>query len=917
MPLPTPRPTVTPLRRTTDAAREQLLALVAELASAGHHVRPVAPGKRILWPPEGTEDGEDDEEPTTAEAAEATTAAIRGGEAHGVALLLGVGSARPGQDGTPVIDLALDVAGTAGREWHAAWAAACDQAGGAGAWQAIASGWAVTTPAGDTRYVFQVVTPNRQYAKHLLDALDALEAADSSGRWAARLRTAQVVVAGGPTIDPAGAYKMKGGPAAEATITARDLHALAWALSLVSPAAGEEVATDPHTVAVRRAYAATATDERSGELLEAAGWAQVRSVGEGAMRWEHPDSGARLVLGGKSRPAGSAWVSRVGDSGLPAGWVPAWSLRRHLRGVGEVELAVELVESGEVERPLLPLAAVERPRVEVGALPTDRQQEVILGALRSARHPTLPMPLVLVQRTGGKPVALASVEHAGDAVRTWDDPDRVATAVAEPVRMTERGLRVASWPAAVVRGAAEDALASASDDRGVSAVDVVAARPVLLPGGATLATPGWHPAHSALLLRPRGDWSGYQVPEEPGLDDAQEALDWLNLEVLGDFPFASPADRARAVAYLLTCSGRDLVPSSPAWLVTATQAGTGKGLLSLVGRIIANGTPRYAKVSAYGARDEESEKKLAAELLGHPEDTHFAHVDELERGGLITSLTLSEVVTSIDGALSLRRLGRSKNVLAGGVIVTINGNNIGVGGDWARRVMPIALKWTGSCRPEERSGLRHDALDEWVAEHRPEILAACHTILARGLREKLTPPVRLGSFSKWSKVILGALSDLHISGDKDAAAKQAVGTLGEWKRENDTTMEGWASLFSWWVRAYGGDAIPFSELSLALDGKEGNLPSMREVVLPQALLRQFEAHREGPGRASAVGKVLGGVCDMPVDLEGVGRVHLEAVAPGGHRGHRYRLAADDDGAADALRRAAELAGQKSIYEEDF
>ena len=894
----TPRPTVTAIHRTTDAMRDRLLAAAEELRSLGHHLRPVGPGKRILWPPPD-EEVDPGDLPSSAEAAEATVAAISAGEAHGLAIALGVDSARPEPSGGTVISLALDVSATVSRQWEATWGAACDQAGVGDVWAGLARGWVVTTPAGDARYVFDVAVPSVPYARHLLRSLDAMGVDDGPGRWALRIRTSLVVVPpSSPQVDPAGAYRSRprSSPGAAASIDARSLHGLAWAMQLASAqTSGRDgaPAVNPLTAAVRRVWAEEATDERTGELLKDAGWEQTRAVVEGALRWEHP-SGGRLALGGASRPPGSVWVATAGQ-GLPAGWVSAWDLRKALTGLDDDELAAALVDSGEVERPLLPLVAPSRPRIVVDSAATSSQQATLLGAIRSARHPALPMPLILAHRVGGRVERLVSASVDGGAVRTWSEaaPDRLAIAVAEPVHFTEKGMKVAAFAPPVVHSAFQGALESVD---GPAACDILAAHPVLLSDGTVLATPGWHPEHNALLLQPQGDWSEYEVGENLTRDDAATALAWLHQELLGDFPFASAADLARAIAYVLTCSVRDIIPSSPAWMMTATQAGTGKGMLAAVGRIIANGTSRYAAMSAWRATDEESAKRLSAEIIGHPGETHFAHIDELERGGLLTSLLLSETVTSADGATSLRRLGHSQDVSVGGVIVTVTGNNIGVGGDWARRIMPITMRWTGDERPEERGGFRHADLLEWVAENRPAILGACHTIIARGLREGLQPPSRLGSFSRWTEVVIGALSDLHIPSDDPAGrtvAQLALGTLGEWKRENDTTMEGWASLFSWWVREWGTDAVTAGTLSEMLNNRSEEFQSLLNVDIPQQILGQIEAHRDPFARAGGVGKILTGMVGTPVDLEGIGRVRLAMIPSKGHRGRCYRLEASD------------------------
>ena len=69
------------------------------------------------------------------------------------------------------------------------------------------------------------------------------------------------------------------------------------------------------------------------------------------------------------------------------------------------------------------------------------------------------------------------------------------------------------------------------------------------------------------------------VPKEPTDDEVEQAKNLLLDEYLVDFPFEGDADRANALAYLLTPFIREMVGLVPMLILDAPTPGTGKGLL--------------------------------------------------------------------------------------------------------------------------------------------------------------------------------------------------------------------------------------------------------------------------------------------------------------------------------------------------
>lgn len=894
---PAPRPTVTALRRPTGRLTEQLTAAVSELLSEGIHVQAVGPGKVMLVDDPGLTPGDIDSR---------TVELVRSGEAHGIAVTLGVDSLTPTGDGLGALVLAVDTTPTlTDREWQSRWSSVLDAAQASGGWGRLEAGWVLTTPGGDTRHVFKVTAPDsRDYLTLLLDDLARVP---DRHRAPVRLLTARAVVdPSGGDLDPAGGSYRRvtpgSGPTRMANLSVRELHSLVEAVRSVGTDPSE-LPLDDETRMVMAAYRRQATDSTTAAVLEEHGWVRDGTAPDGAPRYTYGKG--RLSLGGPHRAVGSVWVDRPAGQ-LTAGWHSSWATRELLTGLDTVDLASALLADGVVSPPPLALFAANRSAIEVGRTPTDQQTQRLLAALAEARHPTVDMPMMLVHAPDSKTPRLLSTTPALRSVRHWEQADRAAHAVAEAYRATKSGSVVAPWPRVVPEAAVADLLGAATDPAFPARVDLVASRPVLLraddvhgePSGVALAKPGWHPAVHTLMLH-SGDWSGYQVPAEPTREQAQDRLDRIVDHILHDFPFATDADKARAVCYLLTCAGRELMSTSPVWMVPANQPGSGKGLLLTCGRMVANGTDRRPVMSAYAGRDEENEKRLASEILAHMGDVHFAHVDEMRAGDSITSLLFSELATTQDGAACLRKLGKNQEVTVEKLIITVSGNNITPGGDFARRVLPIRLLWEGDCRPEERKSFRHKNLPGWVRRNRSAILAACHTILLRGLQGS-TPATHesIGSFEEWCDAILRSLTDLTIpltdNPDKsETVAALASGDLSQWKAENDTTLSEWGAFFRWWIDAFGADALQVSALLNGIEQYETGEVSPPEVV-PAAVINRLEGRGHSrPGKEAGLGTALSGMVGNAVMVDDIGRVRLQAVKIKGAK--RYRLVPLDPG----------------------
>jgi hypothetical protein len=279
--------------------------------------------------------------------------------------------------------------------------------------------------------------------------------------------------------------------------------------------------------------------------------------------------------------------------------------------------------------------------------------------------------------------------------------------------------------------------------------------PVLRPDGTVLAVAGYD-AVTGLLYRPvAGAAAVPPVPDQPTDEQVRAAFRLLH-EVLYDFPFHAPADRANALGLLITLAMRAVFTGNiPLALVDSPAPGTGKGLLKDVLALIAVGIVVGALTEVES--DAEWRKQITTELMA---GRSFHIIDNVEHTlsapGLASLLTTPEWQD--------RLLATNKTVSIAGNqrgVWCATGNNITVGGDLPRKCYRIRLDAQMAnpfLRGPER--FKHYPLLEWVEQQRPAILHAlltvCRAWFARGKPTKGAPT--LGSFEQWAQVVWGVLS---------------------------------------------------------------------------------------------------------------------------------------------------------------
>ena len=318
--------------------------------------------------------------------------------------------------------------------------------------------------------------------------------------------------------------------------------------------------------------------------------------------------------------------------------------------------------------------------------------------------------------------------------------------------------------------------------------------PSLRPDGTILQEPGYDPQTGCLFF-PSCIFP--TVDDDPTLEDAREAMALLE-EPLFDFPFAGPADKAAAIASIITLACRTAIQGcTPAFITTARTPGTGKTLQTDVASAIVCG--RVSAKMSYPPDDIELEKVLASYAICGTQVVNFDNVKRDFGGGpLDRCLTASDTV-------DLRVLGKSViSTLPWRTVIVASGNNVALTGDTSRRVLVIWIE-SELEKPEERTGFKHPELIDWVLENRAA-LAVAPIVIMRAWFVAGRPDMGCrpwGGFDAWSSIIPPAMVF--------AGAVDPMGARAEAAGIEDTEKVALAGILDGWARLAGQKGMSVKE----------------------------------------------------------------------------------------------------------
>jgi len=279
--------------------------------------------------------------------------------------------------------------------------------------------------------------------------------------------------------------------------------------------------------------------------------------------------------------------------------------------------------------------------------------------------------------------------------------------------------------------------------------------PTLRENGSIFSTPGYDEETGLYLICPELDDNFTLMDESPS-----EAVREIE-DIIQEFPFATEADRANALALLITAVIRPAIKGpTPLFVINATVASSGKTLLANVTSFLEGRDGSFIDVPG---KDEELMKRIQASLLGTG-GSGVMILDNHPSGKQLISPSLACLITGDNP--SFRRLGSSDmHALKNTATVVVTGNNVQVGGDITRRVVEIRIV-PKEPHPELRTGFVHPNLISYVRENRirlvKAILSCAHQWFDAGEPHPSCPIV--GSFEEWCRIVGGILEYAEITG---------------------------------------------------------------------------------------------------------------------------------------------------------
>ena len=269
----------------------------------------------------------------------------------------------------------------------------------------------------------------------------------------------------------------------------------------------------------------------------------------------------------------------------------------------------------------------------------------------------------------------------------------------------------------------------------------LAFQPYLRPDGSLVLQSGYDPATGMFGVFNARD---FDVPDAPTRAEAEAALVLL-ADLLAEFSFAKPSDKAAALAAILTATIRPSLPFALMFHVRAPQISSGKSFLCQI--ITAFATPRRGAPATFPQDDEECRKILLAELLRAPAVIEFDNLtsDLIAHKSLCTALT-SEFLTG-------RILGVSKTAtVSTRTLFLSSGNNVSPVADMVRRCLTINLD--PACETPATREYKNPHVLRDLQKNRGKYVSAALTIIRAWIvaGKPMSPCKELATYGEWSEL---------------------------------------------------------------------------------------------------------------------------------------------------------------------
>jgi hypothetical protein len=369
------------------------------------------------------------------------------------------------------------------------------------------------------------------------------------------------------------------------------------------------------------------------------------------------------------------------------------------------------------------------------------------------------------------------------------------------------------------------------DSQAFRVLEQVTGTPYWTASAQPVTEPGYNPESRTLLAAP-------PMVEDGQWPNSAAALQWICDEVLGDFPFASPGERANYLGALLVPIVRRMIDGPvPMHNIEASRRGTGKSLLAQL-LLAVHGLP--LEMSSLPSDEAELEKRALAILRDGRTVQVWDNVKHYVNSPTLDILLTSRVYT---GRLLQQSLSLSYPIQ---LLPLMTSNNARVDEDLARRIVRIRMVSREEF-PEDRREFKHLDVVAWVQANRPKVLSALWQAVAEWVRDGKPEPgkhLRLGSYEAFVRVVGGVL--WH------AGVWDWLDNLKAAREEQSADADEWAPfLEAWWQRNpgyfVGAKALydMADSLGLMLEARGPGMENAQIQRLARAVRSQRDAVRCG------------------------------------------------------------------------
>ena len=280
--------------------------------------------------------------------------------------------------------------------------------------------------------------------------------------------------------------------------------------------------------------------------------------------------------------------------------------------------------------------------------------------------------------------------------------------------------------------------------------------PIVTSEGRLITAPGYDAESGVFYAAESGCLP--QINSAATKRDALDALNWIEEEILVDFPFADAASKAAAISIAILPFVRQLIHGqTPLYLLEKPAAGTGATTLGLA--LCYPFMGKEIPVTTWTSSEEERRKQITAHLASGGGPIFYDNMS-----GYINSDILASALTIQNWSDRLLSTSKQAEFPINSTWLA-TGNNPEFHAQILRRIASIRLVSLME-DPSQRTNWRHADLLHWISTHRKEYVEKILTIVMAWLNEGM-PEFQgkpLASYVSWSSVMGGILQFVEVPG---------------------------------------------------------------------------------------------------------------------------------------------------------